>query len=85
MCLLQVSTKTPVLVTCQMLFLFPNAERLGQAVDVQGWGVHPPHLHCVDFLPLLGMWKGGNPVRPEKLLIIGEGEHDKVTAHGFVV
>lgn len=27
---------------------------LGQALIAQGWGVHPPHLYCVDLLLCLG-------------------------------
>lgn len=85
-CRLQVSTKTSVLVTHQMLFMFSKwREVWGRPSLHRGGGVHPPHLYCVDLLPLLGMWQQGNPVRPEKLLIVGEGEQDKGAAHGFVV
>lgn len=36
-------------------------------------------------LPVLGTRQQGNPVRPEKLLIIREGEQDKRSSPGFVV
>lgn len=84
-CWLQVSVKTSMLVTKQMLFTFPKwREVWGRPSVHRGGEAHAPH-HRADLLCVVGMWQQRNPVGPEKLLIIGEGKQDKGAAHGFVV